>query len=367
MNCDETTIETWYDNYGKGSAFELAGSTIYVDNVSVEGNVLAENIKALGVELNGVFHEASAQSGVLENDLAIEISGLASGYYDVQPCAKVVVNGKEETLYGPKVTKIVTAIPTVSDYYVLSSYSYNGNVQKRNDIAGDFLKVKANISDSFIASEGLVSGAKYEVYNGSTKLGEKTLGEEWKENVALGQYGCYVKITLANGYSFNSQQFTTHVTGIPYSVAMQNHSDDASSGWTSYSCSYGDYFINLLKSANNNGYIISPKFACPDNCNIAYSVAAKYYKSAGVGSGYNSATVYVGATSNTSTANKSANEHSISGTTSINGNGFTTVSGVITLSPSNPYMSVSHNNPKRYSLSPNGYLGVRDITINYSL
>ncbi len=370
LNCDETTIETWYDNYGKGSAFELAGSTIYVDNVSVEGNVLAENIKALGVELNGVFHEASAQSGVLENDLAIEISGLASGYYDVQPCAKVVMNGKEETLYGPKVTKKVTTIPTVSDYYVQSSYSYNGNVQKRNDIAGDLLKVKANISDSFIASEGLVSGAKYEVYNGSTKLGEQTLGEEWKENVgygALGQYGCYVKITLANGYSFNSQQFTTHVTGIPYSVAMQNHSDDASSGWTSYSCSYGNYFINLLKSANNNGYIISPKFVCPDNCNIAYSVAAKYYKSAGVGSGYNNAIVYVGATSNTSTANKSANEHSISGSTSTNGNGFTTVSGVITLSPSNPYMSVSHNNPKRYSLSPNGYLGVRDITINYSL
>lgn len=370
LNCDETTIETWYDNYGKGSAFELAGGTIYVDEFSVEGNILAENVKALGVELNGVFHEASAQSGVLENDLPIEISGLASGYYDVQPCAKVVMNGKEETIYGPKVTKTVTTIPTVSDYYVQSSYSYNGGVQKDNNIAGDLLKVNANISDSFIASQGLVSGAKYEVYNGGTKLGEKTLGEVWTKNVgygALGQYGCYVKITLANGYSFNSQQFTTHITGIPYSVAMQNHSDDASSGWTSYNCSYGDYFINLLKSANNNGYIISPKFVCPDNCNIAYSVAAKYYKSAGVGSSYNSATVYVGATSNTSTANKSANEHSISGTTSINGNGFTTVSGVITLSPSNPYMSVSHNNPKRYSLSPNGYLGVRDITINYSL
>ena len=349
LNCDETTIETWYDNYGKGSAFELAGSTIYVDNVSVEGNVLAENIKALGVELNGVFHEASAQSGVLENDLAIEISGLASGYYDVQPCAKVVMNGKEETLYGPKVTKKVTAIPTVSDYYVLSSYSYNGNVQKRNDIAGDLLKVKANISDSFIASEGLVSGAKYEVYNGSTKLGEQTLGEEWKENVALGQYGCYVKISLGNGYSFTSQTYTTHVVGIPYSIQFYGSNIDniKGAGWTlNGSTEMNSDFLCLYRTSSKskkiNGYAVSPKLPVTENTDVDFTIKHKSYW---IGFSSTSVKGYIGTTSSKTQAASSYVTCTPESTGELGTGALRTQSGSISLTSSNCYISISHDEP----------------------
>lgn len=359
LNCDETTIETWYDNYGKGSAFELAGSTIYVDNVSVEGNVLAENIKALGVELNGVFHEASAQSGVLENDLAIEISGLASGYYDVQPCAKVVVNGKEETLYGPKVTKTVTAIPTVSEYYVQSSYSYNGGVQKDNNIAGDLLKVNANISDSFIASQGLVSGAKYEVYNGGTKLGEQVLGEEWTKNVgygALGQYGCYVKISLGNGYSFTSQVYTTHVVGIPYSIQFYGSNIDniKGAGWTlngstemsnastdsDYLCLYRAGGLGSSK-VHTDGYAVSPRFPVTQSTSVNVSVSHKNYY---VGSG-KSMDTYIGVTSSSNSSSSSATTYTLSKTTSPGPSDRTTSSGTFTLSTTNQYISINHNDP----------------------
>ena len=360
------TIETWYNNWNTGSHFQLEGSTIYVDNVSVDGNVAADHVLAIGVKINGTFHEASQQSGVLAIS-PIVISGLSSGVYKVQPVAKVLINGEEKWLECAEVEKTVTSIPQVIDYSVRTSYSSNGNLAKTNDINGDILRVKANISDSYVANN-LVNGKTYTFCYGSNTV-TQTLGAEKELTLAhdaWGQYVCYVKIALANGYTCESTKYTTHVTGIPYSVAMQDHSNDASSKWTSYNCSYKTYFIDLLKSANNNGYIISPKFSCPD-CNVVYTVAAKYYKGAGVGSSYNSATVYVGATSNTSTANKSANNHSISGTVDTNAKGFTTVSGSITLSPSNPYMSISHNNPKRYSLSPNGYLGVRNITINYSL
>lgn len=357
LNCDETTIETWYDNYGKGSAFELAGSTIYVDNVSVEGNILAENVKALGVELNGVFHEASAQSGVLENDLAIEISGLASGYYNVQPCAKVVMNGKEETLYGPKVNKTVTAIPIVSDYYVQSSYSYNGNVQKDNKIAGDLLKVKANISDSFIASQGL--GTKYEVYNGSTKLGEKTLGEEWTNNVgygALGQYGCYVKISLGNGYSFTSQAYTTHVVGIPYSIQFYGSNIDniKGAGWTlngstemsnastdsDYLCLYRAGGLGSSK-VHTDGYAVSPRFPVTQSTNVNISVSHKNYY---VGAGKKMDT-YIGVTSSSNSSSSSATTYTLSQTTSPGPSDRTTSSGTFTLSTTNQYISIDHNDP----------------------
>ncbi|MBE6212958.1 MAG: hypothetical protein E7129_07465 [Rikenellaceae bacterium] len=370
LNCDETTIETWYDNYGKGSAFELAGSTIYIDNVSIEGNILAENVKALGVELNGVFHEASAQSGVLENDLAIEISGLASGYYEVQPCAKVVMNGKEETIYGPKVRKTVTAIPTVTEYYVQSSYSYNGNVQKDNNIAGDLLKVKANISDSFIASEGLVSGAKYEVYNGGTKLGEKTLGEEWTTNVgyrALGQYDCYVKISLGNGYSFTSQAYTTHVVGIPYSIQFYGSNIDniKGAGWTlNGSTEMNSDFLCLYRTSSKskkiNGYAVSPKLPVTENTDVNFTIKHKSYW---VGFGSTAIKGYIGATSSKTQAASSYVTCTPESTGELGTGALRTQSGSISLNSSNCYISISHDEPTT-NLAEYRYL-VYSLEVNY--
>ena len=34
----------------------------------------------------------------------------------------------------------------------------------------------------------------------------------------MGQYNCYAKVTLANGYVCSTPSYTTHVTGIPYTL-----------------------------------------------------------------------------------------------------------------------------------------------------
>lgn len=260
------SIETWYEDWNT-SSFELAGSTIYANNLKVEG-VAADHIVSMGLVVNDVVY--GEQSGVLEIS-QIKVEGLASGKYTAYAYAKVMVNGEEKTYTASVGEYTVTTIPTLNLDYIQSSYSKNGAVAKTNDLAGDLLKVKADISDTYIKNN-LVSDSKYEIYNNSSKLGEKTLGVEWSTNVgysALGQYNCYVKISLANGYVLTSPTYATHITGIP-----------CVADWTSADYNYfslvtsSDNGKNIKVAKNKTGGFFTPTFNLPASVNVTVKYAA---------------------------------------------------------------------------------------------
>ena len=351
------TIESWYDNWNTGSQFQLAGSTLYVDNISVEGNIAADHVKAMGVRINGEFHEASKQSGVLAIS-PIVIPSLTSGVYKVQPVAQVEVNGELKWLEGGEVTKTITSIPTVTDYSVRTSYSSNGGVAKTNDINGDILRVKANISDSYVANN-LVNGKTYTFCYGSNTTTE-TLGTEKTITLAYGawgQYVCYVKISLANGYVCESTKYTTHVTGIPYSLTF-NTANPAN--WTCNNQAIQDkYFILKTKEA----YAISPKFHMPENMTLAVSIPLYGYTPNNWTKNFNE-TFYVSASSGGDV------KTSVFYSEYIKNNGygdkFSTKNGSVTLTPANSHICLHASGDNNSNVAgKNSGLFLKSITVNY--
>lgn len=363
LKCD--AIDSWYDDWNKGSQFQLADNTLYVDNIIVDGNIAPENVKVIGIKINDVLHEDTAQSGVKELS-PIVLSGMASGVYKVQPVAQVELNGKLVWLEGGAVTKTITAIPTITDYSVITSYSNNGKVAKDNKINGDILKVKANISDSYVANN-LVNGKTYTFCYGSNTT-THTLGAEEKEiklaHGAWGQYDCYVKITLNNGYVLESAHYTTHVTGIPYSYAFYKDGStniDAakSAGWSFTGTGTQSDQVWICK-ANSVGIIGSPKFHAPTNVDTKNTLSHRFYY---IGSG--SINAYVGASSSPSSAVKTATFNV--GRTLDTGEtgGLSTHVGNdanVVLTPSNPYITITSDSKGKYSTA---YHYVHAIKIEY--
>ena len=214
------TVETWYNNWN-ASSFELAGNTIYARNLGVNG-VPADHILALGIEINGQLHEASAQSGVLSAE-EIKVEGVENGTYTVCTYAKVMLNGYEKVFKGDAKTVTVTAIPTAT-YSIYSSYSNNGAEAKTNSVNGNELRAKVTLSDSYIQQDFVQSATL--TYGGSSA--NLTIGQEWKSVVALGAHNTSIKVVLKNGYTLTSSNYTTHVTGIPFTMTTSSNAD----GWT---------------------------------------------------------------------------------------------------------------------------------------
>ena len=204
------TIETWYDNWNS-SSFELAGNTIYARNIGVQG-VPEDQVLALGVEIDGQLHAPSAQSGVLSQK-ELKIEGVSNGTYSICTYAKIMLNGKETVLKGDVKTITVTPIPTAT-YSVYTSYSNNGSKALSNNVPGNELRARVDLSDVYIQTN-YVKSATF-TYGGSTA--NLTPGQEWKTTLAYGSYNSTIKVVLKNGYTLTSPTYATHVTGIPYTL-----------------------------------------------------------------------------------------------------------------------------------------------------
>ena len=204
------TIETWYNNWNT-SSFELAGNTIYARNIGVNG-VPADHILALGVEIDGQLHAASAQSGVLSQS-ELKIEGVSNGTYSICTYAKIMLNGHEKELRGDAQTITVTPIPTAT-YSVYTSYSKNGGKALRNDVYGNEYRARVDISDVYIQTNFVQSTTL--TYGGSSIA--LTLGQEWKTTLGYGSYSSSIKVVLKNGYTLTSPTYATYVTGIPYTL-----------------------------------------------------------------------------------------------------------------------------------------------------
>ena len=214
------TIESWYNNWNT-SSFSLAGNTIYARNIGIQG-VAADHVLALGIEIDGKLHASSSKSGVLSQEELVA-EGISNGTYSICTYAKVMMNVYEKELRGDAQTVVVTSIPTAT-YNVYSSYSQNGNKELRNDVYGNEIRAKVDLSDIYIQTNFVQSATI--TYGGSTA--NLTPGSEWKTTLGYGAHSTSIKVVLKNGYTLTSPNYTTHITGIPFTMTTSSNAD----GWS---------------------------------------------------------------------------------------------------------------------------------------
>jgi hypothetical protein len=258
------TIETWYDNWNT-SSFELAGNTIYARNIGVAG-VPADHILALGVEIDGQLHAASVQSGVLSQK-ELKIEGVSNGTYSICTYAKIMLNGHETVLKGDVKTITVTPIPTAT-YNVYTSYSNNGGKSLRNDVYGNEIRARVDLSDVYIQSN-FVKSATF-TYGGSTA--NLTPGQEWKTTLGYGAHSTSIKVVLKNGYTLTSGNYTSHVTGIPFTMNVSSNTD----GWSisgTHKWSSGE--LRLGNSSTQGATTATKTFHMPANTSVKMDIRGK--------------------------------------------------------------------------------------------
>lgn len=257
---------TWYDEYATSHEIKGAANTLYTAEAHISG-VAASDVLSFGVEINGTLYgETSGTLTLPAQTIRLD----ESNTYKVCIYAKISSNGEQKELRTGIEYCNVVSIPTITDdYYIQSSYSKNGNEEKTNSISGNEIRAYAKLSDNYIASN-LVEGGYQLVWSGKAN-GSAThaLGSEYKlTGIAAGnwgQYDCYVKVTLTNGYVCSTDSHTTHVTGIPY------HADWRSKDYSDWAYSnISDNGSNLQVSNSKLGCIISPAFYLPGG-----SVSAK--------------------------------------------------------------------------------------------
>ena len=279
-------VESWYNDWNS-SSFELAGNTIYARNFGVNG-VAADHVVALGVEINGQLYEESIKSGVLSVE-EVKIEGVENGTYSVCTYAKVMLNGKEVELRGDAETITVTSIPTAS-YTIYSSYSNNGAQALRNDVNGNELRASVSLSDSYI-QQNFVQSATL-TYGGSSA--NLTIGQEWKGAVAYGAHNTSIKVVLKNGYTLTSSSYTTHVTGIPFTMTTSSNADGWSeSGNVNWNTSGG---VQLGKNQFSGTASITKTFHIPANLTVKVSSNGIVNGTGSLVKVENTATVTVGST-----------------------------------------------------------------------
>ena len=323
-------INSWYEDYANNGNSALEGGAIYVT---------AEGGDAV-VTVNG------AEKAVVDG----KISGLASGTYNV------VVTVKGHEVVNRSI--VVTSIPTVSAT-IRTSYSNNGEEKKTNSIDGKALQVTTSLSDANIAN--FVSTCQ--VAYGST-FANCTLNGQSNFTIPVGAYNCYVKVALKNGYVCQSQAYTTHVTGIPYTYNFYNNggtdiSAAQSAGWTFTGTGTQSDQVWICR-ANSVGVIGSPKFHIPTNIGTTSTLSHRFYY---IGSG--SINAYIGASSSPSSAVKTAT-YNVDRTLDTSETGdLKTHKGNdanVVLSSSAPYLTITSDAKGRFATA---YHYVHSIKIEY--
>ena len=308
----EASVTSWYEDYATNNGTALEGGAIYVTAVGGEPVVTVD-----GVEM-----------AVVDG----KISGIASGTHNV------VVTIKGQELVNRSI--VVTSIPSLNAT-VRTSYSNNGSVSKSNSIDGKELQLTASLNDASFPSN-LISSCQAIYGSNTTNL---TLGSTSKLSVAVGEYNCYAKVTLANGYVATSAAYKTHVTGLPCSYVFYNNGATdlgaaKSAGW---SFSKDNMMSDQLALFNNSEAIVvgSPKFHVPANISTTTTLGHRVYKAYFTSSKYSA---YVGASSSPTTAVKT-NTYTISSTNNTGETaGLNTHKGNdtdVVLTSSAPYITVT--------------------------
>ena len=255
------SVNSWYEDYASNNGTALEGGAIYV---TATGGTPVVTVDGVEVEVvNG------------------KISGVATGSHNVV----VTINGLE--LVNRAV--VVTPIPTVSAT-VRTSYSDDGVANPTNEIGGTELQVTASLNESIPSNLISASQAVY-----GSNAANIALGSTNKLSVAVGEYNCYAKVTLGNGYVATSAAYTTHVTGLPYTLNVTaNDGTWTSEGNVSWNADGG---VRLGKNQWNTGdAYISRTFHIPAALTVKVTANGTVNGTGSLIKVENTATVTVGST-----------------------------------------------------------------------
>ena len=96
----------------------------------------------------------------------------------------------------------------------------------RNDVYGNELHARVDLSDAYIQAN-FVKSATF-TYGGTNQA--LTIGSEWVTTVGYGAHSTSITVVLENGYTLSSDNYTTHVTGIPYTLNPSSNDGWSTSG-----------------------------------------------------------------------------------------------------------------------------------------
>ena len=254
------SVTSWYEDYASNNGTALEGGAIYV---TATGGTPVVTVDGVEVE-------------VVDG----KISGVATGSHNVV----VTINGLE--LVNRAV--VVTPIPTVSAT-VRTSYSDDGVANPTNAIGGTELQVTASLNESIPSNLISASQAVY-----GSNAANITLGSTSKLSVAMGQYNCYAKVTLGNGYVATSAAYTTHVTGLPYTLNVTaNDGTWTSEGNVSWNSDGG---VRLGKNQWGGAASISRTFHIPAALTVKVTANGTVNGTGSLVKVENTATITVGST-----------------------------------------------------------------------
>lgn len=235
---------------------------------------------------------------------------------------------------GDKVLNIKGEVSLSPD--VLKKYSGLVGYKFKFDTA----ELPASLSSNSVFYPTESSSVKYDADNGWYMS-----GQSWSKHI------------LTAVFTFDGKDYTNskdcHVTGIPYSYDFVNGSLDnyRADGW-SINGAVRVSNLSLINRANTlvlqhqsafgankqNGFVVSPKFHTPTQLSVQPSVHRSTYTS----SGNKERTGYIGVVSNTTTSNTNSISYKTKGGNSTGGSiaGIDEWLGTLTLSTSNPYISI---------------------------
>ena len=247
--------------------------------------------------------------------------------------------------------------PDIVDVYATTTYSvYEASGADAANNTGHSSDAIYDIKSEIKIAPALFSHPKYTsstinysttgLSSGELALSAAGVHDPAFGDVAMARSAHTVTALLTFGGVGYSDSVTAHVTGLPYSYDFYNKSVSTleSAGWTCKDVTYSNTLSKCaIQRDGSDGYLISPFFYFPKSLQVAYSVQAQYYRAWASNPSGRKINLYVGAASSTSSPASTYNSHECPGNNNT-GKSFGTPTGAVTMSASNPYLSLYHSN-----------------------
>ncbi len=296
---------------------------------------------------------------------------LPQGTYTVSG-SYTLADGTVKTISDVEFTSPAPTFKVTSNAYTSYTKYQTSGASAANDVTGDAIcdmtSATVSISDAILNNSkysSLKGGFSYAL-DGNATTSAKVTNQSWGKHTVTASY-TFDNVTK-EGLS------VCHVTGLPRSFDFfDNESDASGSGWSLNNVTWDTGTRGnkcSIFSNGTDGNMISPKFNLPGNVNIKCSVEAQYYVALTNASSH-TVDLRVGITNSQTKVASSYKKHTVNGDTST-GKDFSTYDTSLTITTSNPYVSLHHNSPSQPTQkviitykAAWWYLNVGVITINY--
>ena len=297
---------------------------------------------------------------------------LPQGTYTVSG-SYTLADGTVKTISDVEFTSPAPTFKVTSNAYTSYTKYAAGSVSEANSCNAetiyDVTSANVSIADAILNNSNyssIKSGYTYKL-DGSEPASTNVINQSWGQHTVTASY-------TFDGVAKEGSS-VCHVTGLPRRFDFYDNESGASgSGWSLNNVTWDTGTRGKKCSIFSNGTdgnMISPKFNLPGDVNIKCSVEAQYYVALTNASSH-TVDLRVGITNSQTKVASSYTTHTVNGDTST-GEDFSTYDTSLTITTSNPYVSLHHNSPSQPTQkvfittykAAWWYLNVGVITIDY--